>query len=552
LLKFLPSPAQLLALPAHTVAVVKAWCLTYGIWWGSSMVGHAVLLTVILLLLGKVGSPPKEGEAPAFEARLDTEIPVPQLDHFDVGQTPLEPSELNTETLSLVDAPKMEADPAAETSDAIPSGGGSGASPSGGIGGLDQFAVKALGPGPLVRGTGMAASGTGRGPGSGGAGNGFGARGDKNARAAMVGGYGGTKASERAVAAALNWFARHQNADGGWSVNGFIQNCNGDPCTGPGTADRADSAATAMALLPFLAAGQTHFTKGPYRDTIAKGIGWLISHQKQDGDLRDGGNMYSHGLAAITLCEATALTKDKDSRVHLAAQGAIAFIVRAQYESGGWHYTARSEPDEPPFGDTSVVGWQVMALKSAQMAGLEVPESTIAGSHKWLKATAVGKYGGQFSYQPNTGATASMTSVGLLCTQYLGAKRDSPSIQEGMAYLLAHLPDPQQPNCYYWYYATQVMHNLPGPAWDTWNRQMRRVLIDSQIKKGCAEGSWDPLRPIADQWGEPGGRIMVTSLSCLTLEVYYRYLPLYKLDNPDATANTEQTTTAGADGEAKP
>jgi hypothetical protein len=46
-------------------------------------------------------------------------------------------------------------------------------------------------------------------------------------------------------------------------------------------------------------------------------------------------------------------------------------------------------------------------------------------------------------------------------------------------------------------------------------------------------GSWDPDKPTRDAWSEPGGRLMVTSLSTLTLEVYYRYLPLYKLDNTD-------------------
>ncbi len=81
-------------------------------------------------------------------------------------------------------------------------------------------------------------------------------------------------------------------------------------------------------------------------------------------------------------------------------------------------------------------------------------------------------------------------------------------------------------NCYYWYYATQVMHHLQNSDWDTWNRQMRRVLIGSQIASGCAAGSWDPTgHPHADK----GGRLMVTSFNTLTLEVYYRYLPLYKM-----------------------
>ena len=116
-----------------------------------------------------------------------------------------------------------------------------------------------------------------------------------------------------------------------------------------------------------------------------------------------------------------------------------------------------------------------------------------------------------------------------------------------MGYLMAHLPKPKVRNVYYWYYATQVMHNLPGPEWDIWNRQMRRVLIESQVKEGCAAGSWDPVpspRPIPGR--KPGGRIMVTSLCCLTLEVYYRYLPLYKLDKSDGPRAAPAKTASAA------
>jgi hypothetical protein len=98
-------------------------------------------------------------------------------------------------------------------------------------------------------------------------------------------------------------------------------------------------------------------------------------------------------------------------------------------------------------------------------------------------------------------------------------------------------------NIYYWYYATQVMHNQPGPAWDKWNRKIRRVLIETQVSGGCANGSWDPNSPTKDTWGIDGGRLMVTSLSALTLEVYYRYLPLYQLD----TAAPGGSTTAEPD-----
>ncbi len=89
------------------------------------------------------------------------------------------------------------------------------------------------------------------------------------------------------------------------------------------------------------------------------------------------------------------------------------------------------------------------------------------------------------------------------------------------------------PNVYYWYYATQVMHNMSGYEWDTWNRKMRDLLVHTQVRNvdQCANGSWAPEK---DAWGRHGGRVMQTSLSCLTLEIYYRYLPLFKADADNA------------------
>ena len=91
-------------------------------------------------------------------------------------------------------------------------------------------------------------------------------------------------------------------------------------CSGPGSA-QSDTAATGMALLPFLAAGQTHKSKGPYQQTITKGLAWLMKQQRADGDL--AGNspfpMYSHGLATLALCEAYGMTHDE--HVGLAAAG---------------------------------------------------------------------------------------------------------------------------------------------------------------------------------------------------------------------------------------
>ena len=346
------------------------------------------------------------------------------------------------------------------------------------------------------------------------------------------------------MAAALNWLARHQLRDGGWTLsadgpNGYRQRCKDRTCTGGGNAGQ-DAGATALALLPFLAAGQTHDTKGPYQKVVYDGLKFLIQHQRESGDLTYGrqgtlgANMYAHGLATIALCEACGMAKKSDWQLRDSAQRAVNFIISAQNAStGGWRYT----PNED--GDTSVVGWQVMALKSAQMAGLSVNPKAFEGAKLFLRSCAKGNYGEVFWYQPGSHGPSepAMTAVGLLCFQYMGSKANDPMLREGQRYLMANLPDKgQNPrDLYYWYYATQVMHNMLGSEWDTWNRKMRHTLIETQDKEGCAAGSWDPNKPTMMTWWRQGGRLMATSLSALTLEVYYRYLPLFKLD-AEATA----------------
>ena len=341
--------------------------------------------------------------------------------------------------------------------------------------------------------------------------------------ALMVG--GGTKESERAVQAALVWLANHQMLDGSWSLQDYTKRCKDKTCTGP-CSITADSGATAMGLLPFLAAGLTHKSKGPYKEHVFKGIAWLLRHQQPDGNLAKNAQqmMYSHGLATIALSEAYGLSGDR--QVGKAAQGAVNFILDAQNPAdGGWRYN----PRDP--GDTSVVGWQLMALKSAHMAGLNVGRSGFSGTSKWLDSVA-DKGGTQYAYQAGQGATDTMTAVGLLCRQYLGARRDNPMLIGGTSYLMNRIPDEQGPNIYYWYYATQFMHNMSGYEWDTWNRKMRDFLIHTQLRNvdQCANGSWSPEK---EAWGRYAGRVMTTSLSCLTLEIYYRYPPLYDAGDGD-------------------
>jgi hypothetical protein len=511
---------------------IKQWCQENGFYYLASSVLHAFIFVCIALV--SIFIPVAWRQLSQWQTAADDLSPVivpddvpEMLDRFEVGQTPIEPGELNAYTLMQTKAPGVEAKYYDDSPDFEEAGGGTPTLAKGPLlGGAGGFSLPGLDGAGGQGGVGVS-DGSGEFFGLGGNGLGFDGRGEGH-RDALVGAFGGTRASERAVGAALNWLFRHQGSAGNWSLQ-FAQHCTGQPCKGQGD-EKADPAATGLALLPFLAAGQTHKSRGPYRQTINKGLAWLIKNQSSDGNLAPNVKnkpMYSHGIAAIALCEAYGMTQDEF--VGIPARRAIAYIEQAQNKrTGGWRYLPGDS------GDTSVLGWQVMALKSAQMAGLGVDTNGLESIRKWLNSVAKGEHEGLFSYVPYQDATPTMTAVGQLCYQYLGANRDDPRMIEGKDYLSNNPPDNSSTrNSYYWYYATMVMHNFLGPEWDAWNRQMRRVLIESQEKEGCAMGSWDPENPTTDAWGTQGGRLMTTCFAALTLEVYYRYLPLYQFRSPE-------------------
>jgi hypothetical protein len=346
---------------------------------------------------------------------------------------------------------------------------------------------------------------------------------DPRVRRALLDEEGGSLATEAAVVAGLRWLSMHQERDGHWSLDHFSHagDCNGR-CNGEG--GNSDVAATALALLPFLGAGQSH-KLGIYQDTVARGLKWLVKQQKPDGDLRGAGmgHMYAHGLATIVLCEAAAMTGDESLRG--PAISATEFIIRAQHPAGGWRY----EPGQE--GDLSVVGWQLMALQSAKMAYIHVPSQAFDRAAHYLSEVRAGRHSGLFGYQRGSAPTPAMTAEGLLCGEYLGWPQDHPGLKEGVDWLLREqLPNKDRPNIYCWYYATQVMHNIGGEPWEKWNAAVRDALLLMQEKSGHPAGSWAPRGGAlgGDHDTREGGRIYMTSLSLCTLEVYYRYLPLYR------------------------
>ena len=342
---------------------------------------------------------------------------------------------------------------------------------------------------------------------------------DPGTRKSLLKAFGGTKTTEAAVQEGLKWLAKNQQKDGSWSLVG--------PYPDGANAENRE-AATAMALLAFQGNGSTT-SYGEYQQVVKRGWYYLLKQQDADGsffrDGKYGHRFYTQGQVTIALCELYGMTRDPALKADYRepAEKAVDYCVKSQSPMGGWKYTYKGS------SDVSVTGWILMGLQSARMAGLDVPQETLAGITKFLDRVAQ-KGGSRYPYEPGHEATRVMTAEGLLCRQYLGWKRNNPSLLEGVSWLLEpenELSFTKDRDVYYGYYATQVLHHMEGEAWQKWNRIMCVEVPKAQVQRGAERGSWDPYKPTEDEWAPYGGRLYVTCLSIYMLEVYYRHLPLY-------------------------
>ncbi|BBM87304.1 prenyltransferase/squalene oxidase repeat-containing protein [Candidatus Uabimicrobium amorphum] len=467
-------------------------------------------------------------------------------------------------------------------------------------------------------GTGQAAGGT------------FGTRfGGKND---LVQQGGGDSATENAVEAGLKWLKRHQSTNGSWDTDGYRSKCNSDPsyvgcCNGDGHA-QYDVAMTSLALLCFLGAGHTS-TVGNYQQQVKKGVHYLIQSQDSEGCIGDRQlprHMYNHAIATMALSETYALS-NHNPRYKIATQKAIQFLLKAQTPGGGWRYTFRRGDD-----DTSVMGWCIMALRAARLAGIEIPESTFDGARDFLSQVTSPEYrvgyrqkSGNIEFEnsvmttkplfqlPNqfrqtltknvvssdlqnifrrnghtissyatlqqkhfTGIASAlgssvaksqntswvlndthnnkqyiidgeqlavsyvtdifakseaMTAVAMTARVFMKSQRNEPHFEGGAQWLLQNLPTWEQNsqghnqvNYYYWYYGTLAMFQMGKDYWPQWNDRLKKVLVDRQQQSGCENGSWPP---VGKRCGA-GGRIYATTLSILSLEIYYRYAKIFQ------------------------
>jgi len=318
------------------------------------------------------------------------------------------------------------------------------------------------------------------------------------------------QAIERAILRALRWLKAAQNDDGSWGPN---------PKTG------GDVAHTGLALLTFLAHGETPQSK-EFGATVEKGINWLKGQQQATGHFNP--NPYMHGIATYAMCEAYGMTRIPELRE--AMDKAADVIVQGQQKpGGGWDYNYAKDKRR----DTSVSAWQVQALKAAVIAGCAVPgiKEALEMASKDLKG--IQDYGsGRFGYDHKGGGSWAMTGAGVLCLQMLGNGRDNETLQ-GLKALKGYTPKWEEGGdwaLYGMYYITQAKFQESDESFKNWNL----IFAPMYCKNQNEDGSWSAMKKSNE---EGQGSIYTTTLAALTIQVYYRFLPTYKSSAEPAAAD---------------
>jgi len=324
------------------------------------------------------------------------------------------------------------------------------------------------------------------------------------------------------LVAALVWLAQAQGRDGSWDAKEW----GGDRSYKVGMGG--------LALLAYLGAGCTH-RKGSFQRVVARGLDWLARNQRPDGSF-PWETFYEQGIATIAVCEAYGLTGDP--RAGRVAQRAINYIVGLQPDHGGFRYGGAVPSGQ---GDTSVTGWQIMAIKAAILAGLDVPPRALDRCHAFLRNSAR-QYGTSAYLAGDQGAgSPAVTAVGLLCRIFLN---DDHRYDNDIAQAVAWLNRRENPrldtpargaandlvaDLYYTYYSSLAMYQVGGENWRAWRKMYYDGLKAEQVKATrdaagrFVKGSWEPGK---HRWGKRGGRIYATAMGALCLEAPFRFLRL--------------------------
>jgi hypothetical protein len=365
--------------------------------------------------------------------------------------------------------------------------------------------------------------------------------------------HGGTAATEAAVARGLDYLVSIQRRDGSWCDPREVSDKYG--LVGVGR--------TGLCVLAFLGAGHTPQSNTQHSAVVARAIAWLSAQQLPSGHFGHS-DAYSHGIATYALAEAFALTRDEALRAPI--ERAVAHVLANQRTSGGgknrggWSYYGDDGPYFDEYARTSITSWQVMALESARLGGIAVPDAAFENAKRFLLAAWDEELGAfRYSHDPsrlssNWPTLPASTPAAMFALSLLGEDLASARYDDARQYVLTRAT-PQyryrgddafvlrgQGNVYFSYYATLAMFRAGGGAWSEWNASLQPLFLESQR----ADGAWGPLSSYADYAGDDErDAAYSTAMAVLCLEVYYRYFtPLLAVELPGAAPQAAEPAAA--------
>jgi hypothetical protein len=318
-----------------------------------------------------------------------------------------------------------------------------------------------------------------------------------------------TPDAQRAIDRGLAYLARSQGEDGSWGDRPMYA---------------GNVAVVGLAGLAFMAGGHQP-GRGPYGKIVTRALQYVLSKEQANphGFLHNPsgsqhGPMYGHGFAAMFLAESHGTIGDRDlrRRVRDTLGRAVKVIIDSQNKEGGWRYQPH-----PEHADMSVTVCQIMALRAARNAGVEVHKSTVDKCVEYVHACQ--NPDGGFRYFKQSGTSAFARSAAGIAALYSAGVYEGRAIERGLKYLAQHRPSGQpfgrrDSDIYYFYghyYAAQVMWTAGGQWWANWFPAIRDELLTRVRARG--DGSWvDPTV----------GSDYATAMACIILQIPNNYLPI--------------------------
>ncbi|MFG0292082.1 MAG: prenyltransferase/squalene oxidase repeat-containing protein [Phycisphaerales bacterium JB050] len=282
----------------------------------------------------------------------------------------------------------------------------------------------------------------------------------------------------------------------------------------------SNAAITGLAGLAFMADGHMP-GRGQYSEQVERALEFILDNTNETGLIAGDtshGPMYGHGFATLFLGEVYGMTAGGDNtqqarRTHDTLVRAVRLIVQTQNEEGGWRYNP-----VPHDADISVTITQIMALRSARNAGIEVPIETINRAVEYVRRCQ--NPDGGFRYQAGRGASAWPRSAAGVASLYYAGIYEGEDIERGLDYLVENSMPGRSSNAgahyfYGHYYAVQTMYLAGGDRWATWWPAIRDELVERQEPSG----SWSD---------SSAGSAYGTAMALIILQMPKRYLPIFQ------------------------